>query len=218
MLHFFLTQSHCKCLRRLKPPLFQRSKHPSRPQYAQLFQLRCPFRQKIQPLAVNFINSLRLLLQNLLCKVPKGIHFLCPSTTFRRNRLALCRLLLPQQCQKMSLALQPVRIESGAVRIRCKPFRKAVFLCNRHQLKFGMAFQKIANAFFVFLRRKGTGGIKEHPACLEHRCACLQNLRLLTAAKRKHIRIPAFHHIRLLTEHSLAAARRIHQNLIKKIR
>jgi len=118
----------------------------------------------------------------------------------------------------MSLALQPVRIESGAVRIRRKPCRKAVFLCNRHQIKFGMPFQKITNAFFVFLRRKGTGGIKEHSACLQHRCASLQNLRLLTAAKRKHIRIPAFHHIRLLTEHSLAAARRIHQNLIKKMR
>ena len=91
-----------KCLRRLKPPLFQRSKHPSRPQYAQLFQLRCPFRQKIQPLAVNFINSLRLLLQNLLCQSPQRHPFLCPSATFRRNRLALCRLLLPQQCQKMS--------------------------------------------------------------------------------------------------------------------
>ena len=94
--------------------------------------------------------------------------------------------------------------------------RKTPVLFQRNQRKFRMIIQKCLDAVLIFHFGKGTGRVQNHSPCFQHRCAVFQNIRLLFSAKCEQFLIPAFHHIRLFTEHAFPGTRGVNQNLVKK--
>ena len=86
------------------------------------------------------------------------------------------------------------------------------------QLKLRVALQKGRHLRFVLLRRKGAGGVHQLPAGSQCRCGAVQNLRAQLCALLYQCFAVLLLRYRLLAEHSLAGAGRIHQHPVEKLR
>ena len=86
------------------------------------------------------------------------------------------------------------------------------------QCKLRVALQKRCHLRFVLLRRKGAGGVHQLPAGSQCRCGAVQNLRAQLCALLYQCFAVLLLRYRLLAEHSLAGAGRIHQHPVEKLR
>ena len=110
------------------------------------------------------------------------------------------------------------RQTAGAVLLACAA--KGVVHVAQHigQCKLRVALQKGRYLPFVLLRRKGTGGVHQLPAGCQCRRGAVQNLCAQLCTLLYQCLAVLLQRYRLLAEHSLAGAGRVHQHPVEKLR
>ena len=124
---------------------------------------------------------------------------------------------LLQQRNKMSFALQTVRKQSQTA-LNATASLKAIFRFLRHDRHLRIFLQNILDRSLVLVPVKGTGRINQFPARRKHLHGTVENLALQRRIIIGTFFVPALYHRRIAAEHTFAGARRIDQNLIKKLR
>ena len=110
------------------------------------------------------------------------------------------------------------RQAAGAVFFACAA--KGVVHVAQHigQCKLRVALQKGCHLRFVLLRCKGAGGVHQLPAGGQHRRCAVHDLRAQLCTLLYQCLTMLLARYRLLAEHSLAGAGRIHQHPVEKLR
>ena len=110
------------------------------------------------------------------------------------------------------------RQTAGAVLFACAA--KGVIHVAQHicQYKLRVALQKRRHLFLVLLRRKGAGGVHQLPAGSQCCCGAVQYLCAQLCALLYQCLAVLLQRYRLLAEHSLTGAGRVHQHPVEKLR
>ena len=81
--------------------------------------------------------------------------------------------------------------------------------------KIGVFIEKARNHTLVFLARKGAGRVHQNAARSESFFGAVQNMKLAFGTAADVFNAPLCLRLAVFAEHSLAAARRIDENLVK---
>ena len=130
--------------------------------------------------------------------------------------------LPPEQRQKLPLAGAKMRIKPAAKgQFRPMSATRKSNAVRRHrgrcgnQMKIRMTGEKRVHIRLVFLHRKGTGGVQQHPAGAGQTRGVFEDLFLPRGAKRHVFGRPLLRCHLVFAEHPLAGARRVRRHKIK---